>query len=303
MNILITGDLHLTEKPFENRKDDFLKTSLRKLKFIFETAKENDCLCIQPGDFFDTPTPSYKFFRKVVALIKKYDDICIFTCAGQHDMRYRTKNNTALKALSVACSNVFLEYNNTYDNTKIFISSSSYNEEIPEPKEGKYNILLVHKMIVDSKLWKGQEDFSYANNFLRRNKFNLIVSGDNHAQFEISINNRFLFNCGTLIRDGVNYIDYKPYVVLFNTKTYKWNKIFVPIEPSEVVFDLNKIESEKNRDTDIEKFVSGIKNYRNMGLDFKKNIDDYISTKDIPRSVKLVFEKAFTKIGEEKRND
>ena len=43
MNVLVVGDLHLSEKTPENRLDDFAITSLSKLKFLLNTAAKEKC--------------------------------------------------------------------------------------------------------------------------------------------------------------------------------------------------------------------------------------------------------------------
>lgn len=299
MKIIILPDLHLTEKTPKNRKDNFEETSLKKLRFILNKAKELEVkLVLQPGDLFDTPKPSYRFYKKIVDVFKKNTETHFFTCMGQHDMKYRTKEDTALKALSSSCENLFLEYDDNYKN--IFITSCSYGEEIPEPEEREdyFTILLIHKMIVgEKKLWEGQEDVTWARNFLRKHEFDLIISGDNHAQFEAEYNGRYLFNCGTLMRNGKDTMDLKPYMILFDTNKKKYEKIYIPIEPAEDVFEIDKIEREENRDKEMEAFVKGIKNSKKIGLNFKENIFSYIRENEIEKGVKNVFEEAFTSIG------
>ena len=293
MKVLLTPDLHISDKNIENRTDDISKTSLRKLRFIFETAVEHKCSIYQPGDMWDIPNPSYRFFKRVVSLLNEYKNIDFFTIFGQHDMLYRTRDNTALKALSASCSNLHLEWDGGV------IKTCSFGKEIPEsPTDVNFSILLIHKMIIKKKVWEGQEEYEYAKTLLSQANFDLIISGDNHSQFYEQIGNRFLFNCGTLIRDTSDLIDYKPYLVLFDTKICEWEKIYVPIEPSEKVFKLDKIKREKERDVEIEKFVDGIKTYRKMGLDFKQNIFTHLKDNEVSNSVKSVFEKAFIRIGD-----
>jgi len=61
---------------------------------------------------------------------------------------------------------------------------------------------------------------------------------------------------------------------------------------------LDKIKQENNRDKKMEAFVKGIKSYKEVGLNFKKNLFDHIKENDIDINVKDVFVKAFKEIGD-----
>jgi len=63
-------------------------------------------LILSPGDFTDTPAISWIEFYEIVDLFKEFGSkIPFLTTFGQHDMRYRTKPNTALMALQSAIPN------------------------------------------------------------------------------------------------------------------------------------------------------------------------------------------------------
>ena len=178
MRALLTGDLHLTNKCPDNRKDDYEETAIRKFGSILNAANDNKCDCIiQPGDFSDSPGLSYDFFIKISSMIKLFGKH-VFICWGQHDLRYRTRENTFLAALQEANHHLqILTKGPAIGFMGVDIYGSSFGEEIPEIEDPKkFSILVTHRMIVNEKLWEGQTDFQYANSFLRLNKFNLIVS-------------------------------------------------------------------------------------------------------------------------------
>jgi hypothetical protein len=303
MRALTTPDLHLSEKPPDKRCDVYWKTSLNKFEFILKTAKENEvAVILQPGDFTDSSNMSWEFFIKLAELINLYK-ILIVTIHGQHSLRYRTNGNTALDALQEACAGYLriLSYTDFLPVRDTYIFGSGYGEEIPkvDSYKGTFNILLTHRMIIsEKKIWEGQEEFTWAKNFLRKNdKFDLIVSGDNHAQFEDNLREeRFLFNCGTLMRNTISLSEYKPYLILFDTKKLTKKRIFVPIEPFKKVFDTQKIKQEENRDEEIDAFVEGIKNYKDMGLNFKNNIINYIRKNEVNSDILNVFRDFFKSV-------
>lgn len=286
-NFIITGDWHITDQRPENRKDNYEDSVFDKLDFILKIAKKNNCGVLQPGDFFDNPNPSYRLFTRTVSLLNKYKEVRVLSIFGQHCLRYRTKENTASIALEQSCRNfIILGSNGTrFDKEMISFYGSSYGEAIPKPVDDCFNILLIHRMIVKEKLWNTQEDFVESNTFLKQNNYDLIVSGDNHQGFISTVEKRMLVNCGSMMRSTINQINHKPFVVLFDTETKKYKQIFVPIEPAENVFKIDKIEKDKERNKELDAFVSGLSEQKEMGLSFMDNLEEYVIKNNIDSTI------------------
>lgn len=287
MKALIAGDLHITNKCPENRMDDYENTVLNKFSFILYEAEKNNCDCVlQPGDFSDSPNLSYDFFVKVLSILKK-SEMPIFTCWGQHDLRYRARENTFLSALVEACPFIQIPDNSSCLNflgTDIY--SSSFGEEIPKVSNcNNFNILLTHRMIIDEKLWEGQTDFQYANSFLRTNKFDLIVSGDNHKTFYYKIKDRHLFNLGALLRSTIGQIEHKPISVIFDTKTRSFSWLPIEIVPAEKVFTMEKIERNREINKELTSFISSLSEQKEIGLSFMDNLNEYAKINSIDQKV------------------
>ena len=283
MKFLNTGDWHITDKRPENRIDNYWKTILRKINFIMTTAKNRKVdYILQPGDLTDTPALSYEAFSEIIDLITT----TTITTWGQHDLRFRHQRNTALRALSKSTNIEILSNGCGIYNAGVNIIGCAYNEEIPNLKEGDdFNILLIHKMIVEEKIWNAQQEFEWANSFLRRNKFDLIVSGDNHQYFTATTGKRFLFNCGSLLRSSIAQIDHQPKIIIFDTDTRKYEIIDVPIEPAEKVFKLSNVIKEKERDEKIEAFVNGLSEQKEMSLSFEDNLNIYVKENKIDSKI------------------
>ncbi len=275
MKVLITGDWHLTEKRPVNRIDDYETAMFRKLEFIMNTAIEHDCDCIlQPGDFFDDPKPSYRFFVEILNFFELHHNVTVFTVFGQHDMKYRNQEDTALQALTTATWVIRIANSNN-------IYGCSFNEDIPTSRSNDFRILLIHKMIVADKLWAQQEGHVFCNTFLRENKFDLIVSGDNHQGFFYEVGKRALFNCGSLMRSRIDQADHKPFIVIYDTFTRKWEQIFIPIDPVEKVMKIEEVKKIKERDENLDAFVSGLSDQKEFGLDFQSNLISYCEENNI----------------------
>lgn len=282
MITLNTGDWHAPERRPENRIDDYWNTFLRKVDFIMETAEKYKAeFIIQPADLTDTPALSYENYIELGKKIKKK----IYTTWGQHDLRFRNKKNTVLKALDAFSEVEILtnEYDIIYNG--VCIKGCPYNDEIPSPTEGEFNILIIHKMLVEDKLWAEQKEFEWGSSFLRRNKFDLIISGDNHQFFMEQIGNRFLFNCGSLMRSSIAQIDHEPKIVIFDTDSRNYEIIKVPIQPAAKVFMLDKVEKEKEKNEKIEAFVSGLSEQKEMSLSFMDNLYAYAKENNIEKEI------------------
>jgi len=275
--MIITGDWHITEKTPANRIDDYEKTLFEKLEFIFKQANLDSTSIFQPGDFFDSPDPSYRLFSKVVELIKSYPNVSIYTIFGQHDLKYRNKMNSALLALEKACENLFII--KQHDSP----CGVSFGEEIPNNTK-KDLTLLIHKMIVgDSKIWEGQTEYTSAKNLLKTNDYQLIVSGDNHQSFIVEYQSKILINCGSLMRSSISQINHRPFIVSYYKGKYE--KIMIPIKDSEEVFAMEKAELQKADNEKLESFIAGLNDQKEIGLDFETNLLSYVEKNNVEKSV------------------
>jgi len=302
MKLLILGDLHLTDKQPENRIDDYKATCIHKFWFILNTAKDYGVDAIlQPGDFTDSPNLSYEMFSEILECFEGLN-IPIITTFGQHDMKFRRKENTVLHALHSALGDdrfeiLCREYIDGIEpeEDNIAIQGAAYNDPIPEvPKNDRFNVLLIHKMIVNEKDQKWKEQYDFANIFLMKNKFDLIVSGDNHLPFIASTRDkqRHLINCGSMMRSTIAQIEHEPFIVLFDVDERSYEKIFIPIQPAEQVFKLEQIKVEKERDDKIKAFVAGLSEQKEMGMSFEDNLVRYIRDNKVNKKVVTIIEEA-----------
>ncbi len=299
MKIACMGDVHLTKKRPSNRRDDYWQTAMDKLEFVFEKASEEKAeMIIFPGDLTDTPEISYWEAGEIIDMFNYYGDIVKLTTYGQHDMRYRTKPNTALAMLEKAIPSLQIieNYSSPVECCKypVAISGASYNEDPGEPMEGCFNILIIHRMIIEKKLWNAQEEYEPSNLFLRQHNFDLIVSGDNHQGFiEEGRNKKLLINCGSMLRSNIGQVEHKPFFVLFDTDTREYQKIDIPIRPAEQVFLLDKVAFEKETNNNLDLFVSGLSEQKEVGLVFKENIDQYCKDNEVEDLVVKDINEAF----------
>jgi hypothetical protein len=299
MKILIVGDMHVTDDRPVHRIDNYWETVVRKVSFILKTAVDRGAEIIaSPGDVTDTPALSYSEFVTLVSTFKSIltPEIYFLCTFGQHDMRYRTRSNTALRALSSSIENfIILSGEVEYCKDGVHFFGCTYGEDPIDPPVQEKNVLLIHRMIIDQKLWKGQTGFEYSSIFLRQHLgYDLIVSGDNHSQFmSHTPGGRWLFNCGAVMRNKVDMIDHEPYIVLFDTETKIHEKIYIPIAPASKVFRMEKVFVEQERNEKLEAFVSGLSEQKEISLSFEDNLRKYLKDNNIEQSVTKIALRSF----------
>ena len=285
--MVFMGDLHGEEKAPVNRIDNYVETFFGKLEFIFDVADKNDACILQPGDFFNRHDPSYDFFSRIVALLKRHPEVLVFSIYGQHDLRHRNKVNTAMRALSHACDNFFIVDNHVTYRKQYQLYGVSYGEEIPKVDYDRNNILLIHKMIIkDEKVWAGQTDYTESSELLKKNGFGSIVSGDNHKFFYDFRGEQKLFNCGSVMRSNVSQVYHKPTIFLIEGKSVQ--EIQIPIKPAKKVFRLDEIEKVTYRNEELNSFVEGLSLQKEMGLNFEDNLELYCKENKIDNKIKNV---------------
>lgn len=299
MIIVCAGDIHAAHDRPTNRVDNYWATILRKLNFIFDVADKNHAdVVIFPGDFTNTPALPYVAFTDLVTLLRERGEgKVILTCTGQHDLRFRTKPNTALVALENSVDHLSILNNSTGCVVgDVRFSGSGYGEEVPEPEEGIFNVLIIHRMIIEEKLWSAQETYEPANIFLRQHNYDLICSGDNHRGFIARSGiggNRLLVNCGAMMRNSVALLNHQPVVVVYNTKTRMYEQVFIPIETADKVFRVEKVEAEKERNQNLEAFVSGLSDQKEVGLLFEDNLIAFSKENNIGSDVMNIIYDSF----------
>ncbi len=268
MKILLTGDFHLRTTAPENRVDNFFETQLNKVKQILNIAIENKCKYIlQPGDFTDTPRPSFELIEGYVSLFKKYnigDKIKILHIYGQHDCYFRTKERTATKLLNFL--GYIQEVSGLFKLTKdIHLYGASWGDEIPKIENAdNFNILLIHKTIVDKPQWFGQEDFLQSDKLFKSNPYDIIVSGDYHRPVFYEYKNQVIVNCGVLVRKTIAEADLQPHVYILEIDeddlTYHLEKIELKYKPAEEVFRKEALERTSTQDNKkMIEFINSIK--------------------------------------------
>ena len=291
MKILACPDLHLTDKTPVNRIDDYPKTQYDKVCRILNFDSD---VVVLPGDVFDSYKVSHNVvqqYAELFSLLRK----SIYVVYGQHDMHYHSLNtdNSPLKVLESAELVCRLTEEPQPVGNNVFLYGASFGEAVPKPVNKKAtNILVIHKMVVNTKLWEAQEDFIYSEELLKYG-FDCIISGDNHERFMWKDKkDRLLVNCGSLMRSSRDQIKHKPSVCLIDTEKGFSGFTELKIKPAENVFDLQKIEEEVAHSKEIEAFVEGLKADTDLnGLDFVSNLKSFCKRNKVGKEITTFIEK------------
>ena len=301
MKLLVTGDWHLDAQRPENRTDDYFQSQYEKVKWIYNLARDEQCCGIlQPGDLFNSHRANDLIKQLYIGYFRSRtmpeDDIILppylYTIFGQHDLRFHSSNkdNTPLRVLEAAgvCTTLDSDPIGIHDAMEtIYLYGMNWGEEIPEiSSDPAVHILLLHKLILeDTEGW--EKNYISVDNVFRFCKHQIIVCGDNHQSFMREKNGRMLFNCGSLMRNRIDQKDHKPVVYVVDTYEQSYKAHYIPIKPFDEVMDVKKAEQRKERNEELEAFVSKLSGDVNIeGLDFVKNIEAYMEDNPVPGSVK-----------------
>jgi predicted phosphodiesterase len=236
------------------------------------------------------------------AMTHPRDDIIqppyLYTIFGQHDLRFHSSNreNTPLAVLEAAEA-CYICQEDPYivdwpdENRLVYIYGANWGEEIPPVRRTNgIHILLIHKLILeDTEGW--EQNYISVDNMFRFCKHDVIVCGDNHQSFMREKKGRLLFNCGSLMRNRIDQKEHKPVVYIVDTSDMSYEAHYIPIKPFDEVMNVERAEKRKARNEELESFVNKLSGDTQIeGLDFLRNLEAYMTEKEVPANVKEFIE-------------
>ena len=287
MKVFCTGDWHITAHVPKKRLDNYVETQFNKVKQILEHASQyEDSAIVQPGDFFDTPTEPYWIINKYQELLSQYPNVKIFITYGQHDLRYHTHNfqNTPLYTFEANRSVTHPVSPIVMDN--VVFHAAPWNSEIEPPDrsnypEGSVHVLMLHKMIIDEKLWDDQEHFTWGTDMISKYGYDLTVCGDNHKYFLLERDGKLLTNCGSIMRSNVGQKDHKPAYVVFDSHTREHEVHYLKVPEFSEVFDTTNQAVTKDTSKKLLDFVDSLNEGTGVrDFDFLRNLLDFAHSPD-----------------------
>lgn len=305
MKFVLTGDWHLRAQRPQNRKDaDYFDTQRGKVEQVLKLADENKACILQPGDFFDSVEVPWWVVKEYIDLFKGYG-VSVYCVRGQHDLRFHSRKtgNTPLavmEAAGVVEVVVFKEFGKSFAANPLLFGLSWGQETLDYAgalEEKTIKILLLHRMVVEEKLWPGQEDFIYAGHLFREYPdVDLFVCGDNHKSFVVEDKGRHVVNCGSLVRSSIDQADHRPVAYVYDTGDRSLAPHYLKVKRASEVLDLKRAKEEDKRDRDLQAFVEGLGEERDLGLDFLDNLRAVMSGEGVDSGVRGIIEEALGRV-------
>jgi len=306
MKFLLLSDLHLLWDNPVCRKDLLRETQFKKLEYVLDYAKKNDCTILQAGDFFHRPRSWYLLpqvievlQRNINVLRVEKNKVGILTVPGQHDKYMYTDNlsSTNLGIIwgleSILFGVLGQNKDSFWPNGELLIVGRGWGEplEFKFKVEADCKILIVHAPILMSKLWEEQKNYYYAPEFLKRHKeFDLILCGDIHKKFEfIGEDGRIICNTGPLLRISADLADHHPGFYIYDTeeKKIEWHE--VPHAPADEVISREHLEEEKRKEQMLSEFAQEIlKDEEVEGNSFFDNLNALVEKEGVSEGVKSI---------------
>lgn len=283
-NFIACADLHLRDSVPVNRIDDYWKAQEKKFQYLIDKAIQKKCNILCAGDFFHKARSSAYLEGWTINQLNKLKkhNLKFITITGQHDLP-----NHNIKEIEKSSIWVLKQAG------VIDLYVTAYEEPCILEKE---KIMLLHAMIHKDKSIPGIEKSLKSISLLKKyTGMDIIITGDNHQYFYESYKNKYLLNCGSMMRMSSNQIDYIPkfYYIDFQ-KQIVIEEIKYPIKKN--IMDIKIIENEKEKNNRIEVFINKLDSDYEIDLSFEKNLESFFKQNKIRKGVQ---EKCWEALNEE----
>jgi len=269
--LICSSDWHLrTDNPVA--RSGYIAAQETKLYWMWDYADtlDGEVVILQAGDICDS-SRSWALLPYVYDLLIT-SPVKIFTVFGQHDLHMysdKLKYQTVLGILGMSGVVKVLDNKplsvNPFTEENVDLYGCSIGQNVPEViDKDALNVLVIHRMIVDKKLWSSQENCIYAPDFLKTYKdFDLVVCGDAHRKyiFKDFESSRYILNTGVLVRGKAEeyMFAHKPGFYLYDTVKRKANWVEIPHDPAYEVLDKSHLFDGEKETEDFNKLVEGLK--------------------------------------------
>lgn len=313
MNFVLLSDLELRATNPICRLDDAKKTQMEKLEWIFKYASDNDAPVIVAGDFFDTPRSWYVPIE-ILALLREYIDVHVYTVYGQHDMYYYSEKTNKATSLGFLIEAGYVELlgdkgvvvgdedvgslvktsdGTTWEDYEWEWYGCSFGQPVPKPTSNTPNTkkgLAIHAPIAKKALWPGQNYLDARTFLVKHNGYDLILCGDIHRTFQVEVDGRYIVNPGPMLRaDADEYMmTHKPQFCFWNDEEVKLpiTMVGIPHKDSDEVMSRKHIEEAESVKAEMGSFISSVEEVElDSAVDPKANVYRYLEENEIEQDV------------------
>lgn len=241
MKFVLIGDAHLRNTSPSRRIDNFVEAQEVKLRSAFSIGLENKAPILMTGDVFDSHDAALGTLVKYLPIFQDYP-YGIYSPPGNHDIygaSLSTINRSAFGVAVASRSITQLGHEPVILGDFALFGHSYMHEGTPNPSPSHRNILVTHEMILMDKLWREQEEFVFADDYLRKKSgWELIVCGHYHYFFIKERGSRKIVNPGALVRIKASKGDMAltPGVLIYDGLSKSIERVTFDVLPSEKVF-------------------------------------------------------------------
>lgn len=237
MRFLYFTDTHIRGTNPQNRLDNFYLSLQKKIREIFDLAKEHHAdVVLHGGDIFDRPDISPSLVRELILLINEYS-LPIYAVAGNHDIYGQnpiTINRTMLGLLDGIGiisiidrdKKIFFRDHKTGANIQLTGQSYFYGIDhseglqsyiIQKDPSADYAIHLVHGMLMEKPFFEGASCTLIEN--ILDTQADITLAGHYHTGFDMKfINGKYFLNPGSVARinNSISELSRRPKVYLID---------------------------------------------------------------------------------------
>jgi len=291
MKILNLRDTHFRAKNSIHRIGNMYKDILAKVDEVIELSKKCD-IVLHNGDFFDSPFVSNTVIDDIVDRIED-SKISWYVTVGNHDCssaNWESSRSSALAHIFRRSNSIHelkeLEFDNVYIKSYPYyygVEEDIKKDGVRHDKKDKFTIASTHSFIsikpfLKQVLHVQAKDIS--------TNYDLVLCSHFHALFDETINNTRFINSSSLCRLSITEKNHKPTVAIIDTETRDVKFIELKsAKPFEEVFDLSKIDTKKEFNADIEKFIKSIESAEFQEMSITGIINQIAKEKKIDKEV------------------
>lgn len=308
MKLLYLQDFHLSGIASENRKDNYQKSMLLKLDEILEIAKNKKVdFIIDGGDFLEIPIIANTIVDEVLDRIESKKIIWYMLFGNHCEKGHNIENSKGTSMAHMIRRSKCVKWLDTIETDNCYIKGIEYkhNIELNIKENGlfhniknKFTIVIIHALITEKRLPKKAMHIYYKD--IKTNYDYLLIS-HNHHPFEFKLNNTIFLDIGCVGRRKIDEKNIEPSVLLIDTETKELKTIKLKsAKKGSEVFDLEKIEKNKEFESNIDSFIESLNNVKLQSLDIRGKIMEIGKRKKIDKEV---IDEVILRIGKEEDDD
>lgn len=287
---ILTADWHIQQDTPSCRIDDYMAAQESKIRQVMELSARESIPVIIAGDLGERAYWTNPLLTWFMGILADYGEkpALMATVLGQHDLPYHQPGKYGECGVRVLEQAEFLSVlgkpgAGPHVTPWAYFYGAWWEQPVPKPDKGPA-VLVMHRMVIDSPLWPGQQA-PQARTILRKHPgYRLIVTGDNHKTFVAEMDGRLLVNPGSLMRRTAAQIDHRPCVFLWRAEDNELEQVFLDVNPGAVTRD-HMPEVTEDPDARMEAFVERFGASREVGLSFQDNLQAFFDKNDVSQAV------------------